>query len=140
MCGTYNLTRVISFSYEQSEPGLPPAYMKRQCNEFMYVTASRKTEKLLAYCLCTRKLSLQGHTLLFSSGDGGVGNQCPATIFKVLSPTNCPWITSVGETRLYPNQTVRDRESAMQADLEAYYVSIGWGDIPSAKYSSSGGG
>jgi tripeptidyl-peptidase-1 len=46
---------VISASYGQAEYDLPINYTKRQCNEFL-------------------KLGLQGHSILFASGDYGVAS------------------------------------------------------------------
>ena len=101
---------VISASYGQAEADLPMNYTKRQCNEFM-------------------KLGLQGHSILAASGDYGVasfpsegvdGTGClgpDAKIFNPQYPGNCPYITSVGGTMLYPNQTVDDPESVMHVDL-----------------------
>ncbi|KAL9064346.1 MAG: hypothetical protein Q9157_007866 [Trypethelium eluteriae] len=108
-CGIYKPTNVISASYGQAEHDLPINYSKRQCNEFM-------------------KLALQGHSILVASGDYGVGsfpndgaaNGClgpQATIFNPQYPSNCPYITSVGGTLLYGNQTVLDRESVMHVNL-----------------------
>jgi tripeptidyl-peptidase I len=80
---------------------LPMNYTKRQCNEFM-------------------KLGLQGHSILAASGDYGVasfpsdgvdGTGClgpDAKIFNPQYPGNCPYITSVGGTMLYPDQTIDD--------------------------------
>lgn len=49
---------MISISYGGDEAGLPVAYQRRQCNEFM-------------------KLGLQGVSVLVASGDSGVaGSQC----------------------------------------------------------------
>lgn len=84
-------------------------YTKRQCNEFM-------------------KLGLQGHSILFASGDYGVAsfpgdrsaNGClgpEQKIFNPQYPSNCPYVTSVGGTMLYEDQTVKDAESVMHADL-----------------------
>jgi tripeptidyl-peptidase I len=108
-CGTLKLTPVVSASYGQAEIDLPVNYNKRQCDEFM-------------------KLGLQGHSLLFSSGDYGVGsfpgdpsaNGClgpKATIFNPQYPSGCPYITSVGATMLYPDQTVDMPESVMHVNL-----------------------
>lgn len=111
-CGVYKPTRVISISYGESESDFPKKYVQRQCNEFM-------------------KLSLQGHTILAGSSDFGVGgfpgdptesgclsgNGQNQTIYNADNPSGCPWITSVGGTRLYANQTVKDPESALQMDL-----------------------
>lgn len=108
-CGVYKPTRVITGSYGEAEYDLPPNYQRRQCNEFM-------------------KLGLQGHSIFFSSSDYGVAsypgddsaNGClgpDETIYNPDYPANCPYITAVGATRLYPDQTVLDPESALQADL-----------------------
>ncbi|KAJ5896113.1 Aorsin [Penicillium subrubescens] len=108
-CGVYKPTNVISASYGQAEADLPISYTKRQCNEFM-------------------KLGLQGHSILFASGDYGVAsfpgdgsaNGClgpDQKIFNPQYPSNCPYVTSVGGTMIYPDQTVKDPESVMHVDL-----------------------
>ena len=107
-CGTYKPTRVISVSYGVSEFDAPANYTRRQCNELL-------------------KLGLQGHTFVWASGDYGVAsfpgddsdNGClgdDSTVYNPSFPT-CPWVTNVGATRLYDDQTVLDRESALQANL-----------------------
>ncbi|KAL9093502.1 MAG: hypothetical protein Q9165_003897 [Trypethelium subeluteriae] len=107
-CGAYQPTRVISVSYGVSEFDAPANYTRRQCNEFL-------------------KLGLQGITFVWASGDYGVasfpgddGDQgCLGdnqTIYNPSFPT-CPYVTNVGATRLYDNQTVNDPESALQANL-----------------------
>ncbi|MCJ1400607.1 hypothetical protein MMC11_003813 [Xylographa trunciseda] len=108
-CGVYKPTNVISASYGQAEADLPIKYSKRQCNEFM-------------------KLGLQGHSILVASGDYGVSSfpgdggadGClgpDGLIFNPQYPSNCPYITSVGGTMLYPNQTVYTPESVMHVNL-----------------------
>lgn len=107
-CGVFKPTNVISASYGQAEADLPINYSKRQCNEFM-------------------KLGLQGHSILTASGDYGVSsfpaegvNGClgpEGKIFNPQYPGNCPYITSVGGTMLYADQTVKNAESVMQVDL-----------------------
>ncbi|KAI1881460.1 hypothetical protein JX265_000286 [Neoarthrinium moseri] len=108
-CGVYKPTPVISVSYGEAEADLPLNYTKRQCNEFL-------------------KLGLQGVSILISSGDYGVAsfpgdgsdNGClgpDSTIFNPQYPNGCPYVTSVGGTMLYPNQTVLDPESVMQVGL-----------------------
>lgn len=94
-CGGAPLSNVFSFSYNQIEGALPVSYQERQCNEWM-------------------KLGLQGVSVLFASGDSGVGNRYNAgfpnscltetadgifvdadgSIFSPSFPTNCPWITA----------------------------------------------
>ncbi|KAJ5133905.1 Aorsin [Penicillium atrosanguineum] len=109
MCGVYKPTNVISASYGQAEADLPVAYTKRQCNEFL-------------------KLGLQGHSILFASGDYGVAsfagdgdaNGClgpDSKIFNPQYPSNCPYVTSVGGTMIYADQTVEDPESVMHVNL-----------------------
>lgn len=108
-CGIYKPTNVISASYGEAEADLPINYSKRQCNEFM-------------------KLGLQGHSIMVSSGDYGVASSpgdvsasgCLGPEGKIFNPTypsNCPYVTSVGATMLYADQTVRDAESVMQVNL-----------------------
>lgn len=108
-CGVFKPTKVISASYGQAENDLPANYMKRQCNEFL-------------------KLGLQGTSMLVASGDYGVAsflgdgskNGClgpESTIFNPQYPSNCPYVTSVGGTMLYPSQTVLNQESVMHVNL-----------------------
>lgn len=91
---------------------MPQKYQERQCHEMM-------------------KLALQGHTILIASGDYGVasfpGDVTPSgclsgagqnqTIYNPDFVSSCPYVTSVGGTQLYPGQTIRDAESAMQDNL-----------------------
>ncbi|KAH7336258.1 putative Tripeptidyl-peptidase sed1 [Rhexocercosporidium sp. MPI-PUGE-AT-0058] len=107
-CGTYKPTRVISISYGVSEYDAPLNYTKRQCNEFL-------------------KLGLQGHTFVWASGDFGVASfpgddshsGCLGDAKTVYNPSfpTCPYVTNVGATRLYDTQTIKDPESALQANL-----------------------
>ena len=136
-CGAYELTRVVSISYGEAEIDLPKPYVERQCNEIM-------------------KLGLQGHSILASSGDYGVAsfpgsngneNGCLSapglngTIYNPDYPSGCPYITSVGATRLYPDQTVDDPESAMQVNLTAFNIQAGSGPVgePYDFFATSGG-
>ena len=86
------------------------------------------------------KLGLQGVTFLFASGDAGVGNYprpygngCLGPnndIFNPTWPNNCPWITNVGATKVYPGKTVFEPESAVFDPAGPSY---------SIDYSSGGG-
>jgi tripeptidyl-peptidase-1 len=136
-CGTYKLTRVVSISYGEAEDDLPKAYTERQCNEIM-------------------KLGLQGHSILVASGDYGVASfpgeddnsegclSAPGmngTVYNPDNPSGCPYITVVGATRLYPDQTVKDPESAMQVNLTAFNLATGDGPItPPYDFFATGGG
>jgi tripeptidyl-peptidase-1 len=101
-CGVFKPTNVISLSYHEFELDLSPSVLKRQCNEYM-------------------KLGMQGITLVFSSGDSGVGSrnsQCILRTDSASGPTFtlstegkifvstfssvCPYVTSVGGTVLPP--------------------------------------
>lgn len=58
-----------------------------------------------------------------------------------MQPCRCPYITAVGQTRLYENQTVYDRESAGSVNLTAYNIQTGDGSIdPTLQFFGSGGG
>ncbi|KAK5129907.1 hypothetical protein LTR08_002708 [Meristemomyces frigidus] len=136
-CGTYELTRVISISYGESETELPKAYVERQCNEIM-------------------KLGLQGHSVFVASGDYGVasfpgsngdefgclsGNGQNGTVYNPDYPSGCPYITAVGATRLYENDTVNDPESAMQVNLTAFNLATGVaGTSVPLEFFATGGG
>lgn len=123
-CGTFKPTNVISISYGESEADLPLNYARRQCDEFM-------------------KLALQGHSILISSGDFGVAgvagfpgdpsaNGClgpDSTIFNPGGFVDCPYVTAVGGTMLYADQTINDAESVMQINLGG----------AAANFSSGGG-
>lgn len=124
-------------SYGEAEIDLPKRYVERQCSEIM-------------------KLGLQGHSILVASGDYGVasfpgednnefgclsGNGQNGTIYNPDYPSSCPYITSVGATRLYPDQTVKDPESAMQVNLTAFNIITGTGPTtPPYDFFATGGG
>ncbi|EFX03902.1 protease s8 tripeptidyl peptidase [Grosmannia clavigera kw1407] len=108
MCGVYKPANVISISYGKREHDLPAAYQKRQCDEYL-------------------KLALQGVTILFASGDSGVGGSRGGNngagnfygclgdddaIFNPSSSCSCPWVTGVGATEVPANRTVFDPEEA----------------------------
>ncbi|KAI0034121.1 tripeptidyl peptidase A [Vararia minispora EC-137] len=96
-----NVPQTISTSYADDEQTVPESYARRVCAEFA-------------------QLGARGSTLLFGSGDGGVGdgNPDPATQncfandgtnrtrFIPLFPASCPFITSVGGTVNIPEVAV----------------------------------
>jgi tripeptidyl-peptidase I len=82
-----NLPQVISTSYGDDEQTVPESYAKRACAGFA-------------------QLGARGISLLFSSGDAGVGpdgtcftNTKPSKkSFLPIFPGGCPWVTTVGGT------------------------------------------
>ncbi|KAI0093145.1 subtilisin-like protein [Irpex rosettiformis] len=104
-CGTVKPASVISTSYSYNEADLTPFYTARQCAEYA-------------------KLGLMGVTVLYSSGDqgvGGGGDLCllpngtqsfNGRIFNPTFPSTCPYITSVGATQVVAGHKVTDPESA----------------------------
>ena len=76
------LPSVLSNSYDDDEASVAPSYAKRVCDDIAALTA-------------------RGTTVLFSSGDYGVGNDGECTIngkpkFLPNFPSTCPWGLSVG--------------------------------------------
>ena len=107
-CGGFAATKVISTSYSYNEADLTAAYEMRQCNEYM-------------------KLGLAGTTILYSSGDygvGGNGGQCigpdgqyndgSSGMFNPSFPGTCPYVTSVGATQIKPGASVTAPEEACE--------------------------
>lgn len=81
-----SLPYVISTSYGDAEQTVPYSYAKRICSGFA-------------------QLGARGISVLFASGDSGVGadgtcisNVDNSTTFIPNFPTSCPWVTSVGAT------------------------------------------
>ena len=120
---------VISVSWGGFETEYTPAYMTRQCNEYM-------------------KLGLTGVTVLVSSGDYGVSfeNKCASPtdptnatlltgsaadkgLFVPGFPASCPWVTTVGATQMRSNASVYDTNPE-----------VAWGAGPTNGNPSSGGG
>lgn len=76
---------VIATSYGDEEQTVPRAYAQRICAQFA-------------------QLSARGVSLIFASGDAGVGKTCLTndgkneTRFLKIFPATCPFVTSVGAT------------------------------------------
>lgn len=116
-------------SYGVSELIQPEKYMHRLCNEFMklglqgttftissgdYGVAAQpgynpKTESLSNGCVVPEdyNATISGYKYHKPRGQNG-------TVFQGQFPATCPYILSVGATRLYPKQTVNDPESVME--------------------------
>ncbi|KAK9420506.1 putative Peptidase S8/S53 domain-containing protein [Seiridium unicorne] len=113
MCGTYNVTNVVSISFALDESSLTQHYVQRQCNEWM-------------------KLALRGVTVLVASGDRGVMGQLgcllnpendTAAAFNPLFPSSCPYVTTVGATQV--NFTETDYQEVAVYDPKHNYYSGG---------------
>ncbi|KAL2835057.1 peptidase S8/S53 domain-containing protein [Aspergillus cavernicola] len=76
---------ILTTSYGEDEQSVPESYSEATCN-------------LLA------QLGARGVSVIFSSGDDGVGSSCLAndgtnkTRFQPIFPASCPFVTSVGGT------------------------------------------
>ncbi|CAG8232487.1 unnamed protein product [Penicillium salamii] len=80
-----DLPAVLSNSYGENEQSLPASYLNSTCSLFA-------------------QLAARGVSILFSSGDAGVGGSClmndgtNRTRFLPEYPSTCPFVTSVGGT------------------------------------------
>lgn len=86
-----DLPQVISTSYGENEQSVPKSYALSVCNLFA-------------------QLGSRGVSVIFSSGDNGVGTACQSndgkntTKFQPQFPAACPFVTSVGSTQ-FLNET-----------------------------------
>jgi len=80
------LPQTITTSYGEDEQSVPASYSETVCNMF-------------------GQLGARGVSIIFSSGDTGVGSACQTndgkntTRFLPIFPAACPYVTSVGATR-----------------------------------------
>ncbi|KAH8979407.1 subtilisin-like protein [Lactarius akahatsu] len=81
------LPRTISTSYGGHEEAIPLDFAESACELFA-------------------QLGVRGVSVLFSTGDFGVGKDCTDRSgnvrFRTMFPASCPWVTSVGGTMDYP--------------------------------------
>lgn len=90
-----DLPQVISTSYGEDEQTVPPAYARRVCNQFA-------------------QLGVRGVSLIFASGDHGVGpeDSCltndgrNSSAFLPSFPAGCPYVTTVGATKNFNPEVV----------------------------------
>lgn len=95
-----SLPQVISTSYGDDEQTVPCSYARSVCNNFA-------------------KLGARGITLVFSSGDDGVGTNgtCRSndglnkTQFIPAFPASCPYVTTVGGTKNFPEVVAFDHKN-----------------------------
>lgn len=129
------LPKVISTSYGDIEHTLPPAYARRVCNSFA-------------------QLGARGVSLIFGSGDSGVGtngtchtnhNDGTPEIPEFLTsfPDCCPYVTSVGGTMGLDPERVAEHEAKKfisGGGFSHYFPRPRWQDNAVKEYVSSLGG
>ncbi|KAF2194923.1 tripeptidyl-peptidase-like protein [Zopfia rhizophila CBS 207.26] len=87
------LPQVLTTSYGEDEQSVPEEYSKKVCDMI-------------------GQLGTRGVSVLFSSGDTGVGSACQTndgkntTRFLPIFPASCPYVTSVGGTYQIPEQAI----------------------------------
>jgi len=79
------------------------------------------------------KLGLLGTTMLYASGDVGVGSGC--TTFQIDFPASCPYVTAVGATTIPSGGTYKSTEVAATAVQSGGGFSNVW-PIPSYQQSA----
>lgn len=124
------LPKVISTSYGDDEQTVPEAYAKSVCNQFA-------------------ALGAQGVSLFFSSGDNGVGgnHSCISndgkntTTFLPVFPASCPYVTTVGGTKNYPEVVGFDATNgfASGSGFSNYFARPSWQDDVVESYLNSTG-
>ncbi|KAI9734165.1 MAG: hypothetical protein M1818_006937 [Claussenomyces sp. TS43310] len=105
------IPQVISTSYSDEEQTVPRSYAERVCKQFA-------------------QLGARGTSLLFGSGDYGVGvnNTCVSndgkntTMFLPNFPSSCPYVTVVGATHQFEPEVVAYRPSRYDASGKLHYL------------------
>lgn len=130
------LPQVLSTSYGEDEQSVPAEYAKKVCD-------------------LIGQLGTRGVSVIFSSGDTGVGSACQSndgknsTRFLPIFPASCPYVTSVGgTTRVEPEEAIYfssggfsdlwPRPSYQDAAVSAYLTKLG--DRWSGLYNPAGRG
>ncbi|KAF1990476.1 subtilisin-like protein [Aulographum hederae CBS 113979] len=128
--GTKDIPQVISTSYGDDEQTVTYAYAKQTCDLFAQFGA-------------------RGVTLLFSSGDEGVGptgycnsNDGKGTYqFLPSFPNDCQWVTGVGATAYYPEVAAYDPRFSIPftsgAGFSNYFPAPKWQKSVVNKYIKS---
>ncbi|KAJ8113713.1 hypothetical protein ONZ43_g5092 [Nemania bipapillata] len=104
-----SIPQVISTSYADDEQTVPPSYARRVCEQFAQVGA-------------------RGTSLLFASGDSGVGpyGECTSNDGKNTDkflpefPPSCPYVTAVGATKNFEPEVVAYRPAFVGPDGVAH--------------------
>ncbi|KAF2652973.1 tripeptidyl-peptidase-like protein [Lophiostoma macrostomum CBS 122681] len=127
------LPQVLTTSYGEDEQSVPEEYSKKVCD-------------------LIGQLGTRGVSVIFSSGDTGVGSACQTndgkntTRFLPIFPASCPYVTSVGGTqRTAPEEAVSfssggfsdrfARPSYQDAAVSAYLKKLGtqWSGLYNAE-------
>ncbi|PWN28386.1 subtilisin-like protein [Jaminaea rosea] len=102
LIGLKKLPSVLSTSYGDDEQTVPLEYAKRICSDIAGLTA-------------------RGVSMLYASGDNGVGDTASVcksndgkntTMFLPTFPSTCPWVTSVGATMRFDPEVVTTKEAS----------------------------
>jgi tripeptidyl-peptidase-1 len=122
-----NIPQVITTSYGDDEQTVPKSYAERVCKEFARVGA-------------------RGTSLLFSSGDGGVGEPGACltndgkntTTFLPAFPAGCPYVTAVGATMNFQPEEVAYRAPSVNPKHSFYASGAGFSNyFPRPKYQDN---
>ncbi|KAK5119745.1 hypothetical protein LTR85_007321 [Meristemomyces frigidus] len=135
-----DLPQVLSTSYGDDEQSVPYSYAKRACAGYA-------------------QLGARGISVLFSSGDAGVGSNgtcfsndnSSTPMFIPNFPASCPWVTTVGGTAGFNPEVAVSRFGSgagfsnyfgapayQVATVDAYIASLG--DLYEGLYNKSGRG
>ncbi|KAF2814722.1 tripeptidyl-peptidase 1 precursor [Mytilinidion resinicola] len=106
-----SIPQTITTSYGDDEQSVPKSYAERVCKDFARIGA-------------------RGTSLLFSSGDGGVGDPGTCltndgkntTQFVPAFPAGCPFVTAVGATMNFQPEEVAYRAPSVNP-LHSFYAS-----------------
>ncbi|MCJ1390580.1 hypothetical protein MMC18_003440 [Xylographa bjoerkii] len=127
-----NLPQTISTSYGDDEQTVPPSFAAKACSGFA-------------------QLGARGVTLLFASGDNGVGvaGDCfsndgkNTSMFVPSFPASCPYVTTVGATKdINPEVTAFDAENGFSSGggFSNYFARPSYQDPIVPSYIASLGG
>jgi tripeptidyl-peptidase-1 len=85
------------------------------------------------------KLGLQGVSIIYASGDSGVGcADTNGTQFAPFFPATCPYVTSVGATQVNQGAAITDVESAASDPINEFYSGGGFSNrFAAPSYQSS---
>lgn len=127
MLGLDSLPNVVSTSYGDDEQTVSPQYAKSVCDSFA-------------------QLGAKGVSLLFSSGDNGVGNSgacvsnngTNARTFLPAFPASCPYVTTIGGTyKTAPEVAALDGSFTSGGGFSTYFARPAYQEAAVTKYLSA---